>query len=148
MVKNPPTKGKEAGDTGWIPGLGRSPGIGNGNPLQYSCLGKSRDRGGRWATVHGAKKSQTYWACMSRSTEFTGVKMNKIHPVKYQWSVLSSLVVALDHRNVGKVVVVITFGFPPLSKATYPIAKWFSEDLKGQFPFSSNLFIFLPIFLL
>ena len=48
-----------AGDPGWIPGLGRHPGDGNGNPLQYSCLENSMDRGALWATVHGAAKSQT-----------------------------------------------------------------------------------------
>ena len=37
---------------GSIPGLGRSPGVGNGNPLQYSCLENSMDRGAWWATVH------------------------------------------------------------------------------------------------
>ena len=42
-----------------IPGLGRSPGEGNSNPLQYSCLKNSMDRGGWWATVHGVAKSQT-----------------------------------------------------------------------------------------
>ena len=42
-----------AGDAGLIPGLGRSPGRGNGNPLQYSCLGNPMDRGAWWATVHG-----------------------------------------------------------------------------------------------
>ena len=42
------------GDPGSIPGLGRSPGEGNGNPLQYSCLENSMDRGAWWATVHGA----------------------------------------------------------------------------------------------
>ena len=41
-----------AGDPGSIPQLGRSPGEGNGNPLQYSCLGNSMDRGIWWATVH------------------------------------------------------------------------------------------------
>ena len=41
-----------AGDLGSIPGLGRSPGGGHGNPLQYSCLGNSVDRGAWWATVH------------------------------------------------------------------------------------------------
>ena len=49
-VKNPPDN---AGDTGSIPGLGRSPGEGNGTLLQYPCLGNPVDRGGRWATVHG-----------------------------------------------------------------------------------------------
>ena len=48
-----------AGDPGSIPGLGRSPGEGNGNPLQYSCLVKPMDRGAWWATVHGVTKSHT-----------------------------------------------------------------------------------------
>ena len=48
-----------AGDPGLIPGLGRHPGDGNGNPLQYSCLENFMDRGALWATVHGAAKSQT-----------------------------------------------------------------------------------------
>ena len=47
-----------AGDMGSIPGLGRSPGEGNGNPLQYSGLENPMDRGARWATVHGVAKSQ------------------------------------------------------------------------------------------
>ena len=53
MVKNPPVK---AGDSGSIPGLGRSPGEGNGNPLQYTCLGNPIDRGAWPATVHRAAK--------------------------------------------------------------------------------------------
>jgi len=48
-----------AGDPGSIPGLGRSPGEEDGNPLQYSCLGNSMDRGAWWATVYGIAKSQT-----------------------------------------------------------------------------------------
>ena len=53
VVKNPPAN---AGDTGSIPGSGRSPGEGNGNPLQYSCLGNPMDRGAWQATVHGVAK--------------------------------------------------------------------------------------------
>ena len=49
-----------AGEAGSIPGLGRSPGEGNGNPLQYTCLGSSMDRGAWWATVHGLPKSWTH----------------------------------------------------------------------------------------
>ena len=45
-----------AGDLGLIPGLGRSPGEGNGNTLQYSCLENSMDRGAWWATVHGVRR--------------------------------------------------------------------------------------------
>ena len=48
-----------AGDLGSIPGLGRSPGEGNGNPLQYSCLENPMDGGAWWATVHGVTKSWT-----------------------------------------------------------------------------------------
>ena len=47
-----------AGDPGSIPGWGRSPGEGNGNPLQYSCLENPMDGGAWWATVHGVTKSQ------------------------------------------------------------------------------------------
>ena len=47
------------GDLGSIPGSGRSPGEGNGNPLQYSCLENSMDGGAWWATVHGVAKSRT-----------------------------------------------------------------------------------------
>ena len=43
-------------EVGLIPGLGRSPGEGNGNPLQYSCLKNPMDRGAWWATAHGVKK--------------------------------------------------------------------------------------------
>ena len=54
--------GKEStcstGDLGSIPGLGRSPGEGNGNPLQYSCLENFMDTGAWWAAVHGVAKSQ------------------------------------------------------------------------------------------
>ena len=53
VVKNLPTNPGNPGDSVSIPGLGRSPGVGNGNPLQYSCLEDSMDRGPWWATVHG-----------------------------------------------------------------------------------------------
>jgi len=55
-VKNLPT---DAGDASSMPGSGRSAGEGSGNPLQYSCLENSMDRGDWWATVHGVVKSQT-----------------------------------------------------------------------------------------
>ena len=48
-----------AGDLGSIPGSGRSPGEGNGNPLQYSCPENVMDRGNWWATIRGDAKSQT-----------------------------------------------------------------------------------------
>ena len=57
-VNNSPASSGGAEDAGFIPGLGRSPGEGNGNPLQYSCLGSLMDRGAWWAIVHGVAKSQ------------------------------------------------------------------------------------------
>ena len=50
---------RNVGVLGSVPGLGRSPGEGNGNPLHYSCLENSMDRGAWWATVHGVTKSWT-----------------------------------------------------------------------------------------
>ena len=58
VVKNPPAS---AGHAGSIPGSGRSPGEGNGNPLQDSCLQSSMDRGARGARVQGVTKSRTEW---------------------------------------------------------------------------------------
>ena len=58
VVKNSLVIAGDAGDMGSILGSGRSPGKGNGNPLQYSCLGNSMDRGAPWATVHEVPKSQ------------------------------------------------------------------------------------------
>ena len=67
VAKNLPVNtGGDARDTGSIPGSGRSPGGGNGNLLQYSCLENSMDRGTWWATIHGFSKSQTHkdnYAC-------------------------------------------------------------------------------------
>ena len=50
MVNNPPDNAGDARDVGLTPGLGRSPGGGHGNPLQYSCLGNSMDQGTWWTT--------------------------------------------------------------------------------------------------
>ena len=58
VVKNLPANAGDIRDASLIPGLGRSPGEGNGNPLQYSCL-DSMDRGAWQTTVHGVAKSQT-----------------------------------------------------------------------------------------
>ena len=69
MVKNPPSK---AGDTGSIPGSGRSPGGEHGNPLQHSRLGNPMDRGAWWATVHWVKKSRTRLKHLSIYTHKAG----------------------------------------------------------------------------
>ena len=59
VVKNLPADAGDTRDMALIPGSGRSPGEENGNPLQYSCLGNSMNRGASWAIVHGVIKSQT-----------------------------------------------------------------------------------------
>ena len=56
LVKNPPARSGDTRDMGLFPGLRRSPGIGNGNPLQYSCLENYMDRGAWRATVHGVTR--------------------------------------------------------------------------------------------
>ena len=58
VVKNPSVNAGDIKDIGLISGLGRSPGGGNGNPLQYSCLENPMDRGAWCATVHEVSKSQ------------------------------------------------------------------------------------------
>ena len=64
MVKNPHANAR---DVGFIPGSGRSSGVGNGNPLQYSCLENFMDRGTWWSIVHGVAKSE-------KTLSHTGVK--------------------------------------------------------------------------
>ena len=59
VVKNPTANAGDTRDSGSIPGSGRSPGGRHLNPIQYSCLENSMDRGAWWATVHGVTKSRT-----------------------------------------------------------------------------------------
>ena len=65
-----------AGDLGLIPGSGRSPGEGNGNSLQYSCLENPMDRGAWWAIVHGVAKNQT------QLSDFTSLLQDKANCLK------------------------------------------------------------------
>ena len=59
VIKNLPAKAGDVRDSGLIPGLGRSPGEGNGNLFQYSCLGNPVDRGAWQVIIHRVEKSQT-----------------------------------------------------------------------------------------
>ena len=68
VVKNQPAR---TGDMGLIPGLGRSPGEGNGNPLQYSCLGNPMHRGAWLSAVHGVPKRQTWLSDWTAAWEGT-----------------------------------------------------------------------------
>ena len=59
VIENPPANAGDIRAVGLLPGSGRSPGGGHGNPLQYSCLENPKDRGAWWATVHSVAKCQT-----------------------------------------------------------------------------------------
>ena len=74
MVKNPPANAEDLGDSGLIPGSGRSPGGGHGNPLQYSCLENPMDRGAWRATVHRVSKSWT-----QQKAEHIRMQMHRNH---------------------------------------------------------------------
>ena len=74
MVMNSPADSGDTGGMGLIPGSGRSPGEGNGKHTSIFCLENSMDRGGWWALVHGAAKSQTQ---LSNSTHTHTGKLNK-----------------------------------------------------------------------
>ena len=75
MVKYPPAK---AGDMGLIPGWGRSPGRGNGKPLQYSCLQNSVDRASWQATVHGLQRVRYDLVAEHGSTQYTSIRMIRL----------------------------------------------------------------------
>ena len=72
VVKNPPVNAGDIRDAGSIPGLGRSHRVGDGYPLQYSCLESPMDRGAWWATVHRITVSQTRLKLSSMHTALLG----------------------------------------------------------------------------
>ena len=75
MVKNLPAN---AGHPGLILGWRRSPGEGNGNPFQYSCLGNPMDRGSWWATVHGVTESDMTERLNNENDLLTGKIMSRL----------------------------------------------------------------------
>ena len=89
--KNLPANAGDTGDVSLIPGLGRFPGEGNGNPLQYSCLGNPMDRAWR-ATVHGVTREShttSRWTTATGDRRHKGLVFNAIewlhHPLTAQW---------------------------------------------------------------
>ena len=87
MVKNLPANAGHVRDVGLIPGLGRSPGEGHGNPLQYSCLENPMDRGAWRATAHRVAKS---WTPLSNFTLFINCclvsqKVKRLPAVQETW---------------------------------------------------------------
>ena len=78
VVKNPPANVGDTRDMGSIPGSGRSPGVGNGNPFQCSCLKNPRDEGAWWAAAYGVAQSQTRLKQLSSSSSKTLITIHKI----------------------------------------------------------------------
>ena len=76
VIKNPPANAGDIRDMGWIPGLGRSPGGGHGNPLQYSCLENPKGSGAWQATVHGVEEGWTLLKRLSMHTHSSDVYEN------------------------------------------------------------------------
>ena len=88
VVKNLPTDARDTRDVGSNPGSGRSPGRGNGHPLQYSCLQSPMDRGAWWGTVHGVAKSRirlSGWAGTQEPSQIEGTRPRRLH----QWTLLN-----------------------------------------------------------
>ena len=85
VVKNAPATARDIRDNGSIPGLGRVPGGANGNPLPYSCLENSMDRGAWWATVHRVAKNGTQMKQLC--TDDT-----RMHVVEYRLNVAHTFV--------------------------------------------------------
>ena len=92
MVENLCANAGDAGDVNSIPGSGRSPGGGQGNPLQYSCLKNPMDRGARPATVHGVAEADT--------TEHTCVLVNE-DQLEFSWG--EFIIFKLFDRNMNTI---------------------------------------------
>ena len=130
-----------AGDLGSIPGSGRSPGEGNGNPLQYSCLENPMDRGAWWATVHRVSKSRT------RLSDFTFTFLH--HSFFIHSSVDGHLdcfhvlsIVSSAAVNIGVQVpfwIIIFSGYMPSSGIVgwygsfFPSLDWYSQCSLGNY---------------
>jgi len=78
VVKKPPANAGDIRDAGSIPGSGRSPGGGHGNPLQYSCLENPMDRGTWWAAVHKVAKSRTLLKQLSTHAHSSARKTEEV----------------------------------------------------------------------
>jgi len=89
VVKNPPAKAGDRRDPGSIPGSGRSPGEGHGNPLQYSCLENPVDRGAWQATVHRISKSRTQLKRLRTCEFFPVAQMVKNLPAMQETQIQS-----------------------------------------------------------
>ena len=100
MVENPPANAEDTRDEGSILGSERSPRRGNGNPLKYSCLENTMDRGAWWAIVHGVTKSQT-WLSTRTHINFS----------KYNINIIVKYIIYLPFLSVDPVSFIVFFPF-------------------------------------
>ena len=103
VVKNLPANVGDIRDEGPIPGLGKSPGGGNGNPLQYSCLENPMDRGAWRATVHGVAKRQTQLSVSMHIHTHTSTYFEKklyLKNIKYLFNYLICLVSKMKYFGI------------------------------------------------
>ena len=123
VVKNLPANAGDIRDVSLIPGWGRSPGGGHGNPLQYSYLENPMDRGAWWASVHGVKKSQTWLK-----------RLSMYAPTIYSpWNELKSLSLLNDYTVITDFVWLLSFvsAFSHFPNEVYSWAKVFLQT-KGR----------------
>ena len=119
-VKNLP---KNAGDAGLIPGLGRSPREENGNPLQYSCLGNSTDKGAWWATVHGVtKESETIQGQNNNTASSEQSFLNNPYPLAPSNVSPHYIQSSLQQKNHIKIFMFLILSFSCISQ--YPTLPW------------------------
>ena len=126
VVKNPPASAGGVRDRGSIPGLGRSPGGGNGNPLQYSCQDNRVDRGAWRATVHMVSKSQTWLKGLSTLT----LKNNSVLKSSHVWSVASVFTQKLTYI-ISSPYLNGHFGMPPLNASLQENLWMQCKNIKG-----------------
>ena len=101
VVKDPLANAGDIRDAGSIPGLGRSPGGGHGNPLQYSCLKGPMDRGARRAAVHRVTRSQTQLKWLSTAQHTYLYTHTHIQLTLFLWRILTKMVrsIIMNYSN-------------------------------------------------
>ena len=129
VERNPPANAGDWRDVGSIPASGRSPGGGQGNPLQYSCLQNPKDRGAWQATVHGITKSQILLKWLSTYTYINSVQFNRSVVSDSLWPH------GLQHTRLPR-----SSTTPGAYSNSHPLHQWCHETISSSvIPFSSHL---------
>ena len=139
VVKNLPANARDTGDAGLIPGSGRCPGEGNGNPLQYFCLGNPMDRGAWRATVHRVTNSRTQLKCLACMQHAGHQQLDKHTALTHHHPSLGRILgdSSLDNLNSPKEKNVTSWylAFPQVPHPT-PSQEWNLPNDKPLYPYS------------